>query len=244
MPNWRFIFKERTSEQLQDNIKIGVAYDEAFNFYYRDNLELLELAGAELVYFSPVNDNTLPDVDGLYIGGGYPELFARELEDNISIREAIKQASTEGLPIYAECGGLMYLTQEIKIDLTGSGNYHMADMQGGMFEMVGAIPGRTLMGHKRIVSYNMDSFVKTNPIGKAGASVIGHEFHHSEIVDLPEDTCFAIRLERGTGIKEDLDGILVKNTLAAYAHLHAASYTEFSRTFVDFCKGFRKKKVY
>ncbi|MCZ7369617.1 MAG: Ni-sirohydrochlorin a,c-diamide synthase, partial [Candidatus Methanoperedens sp.] len=84
-------------------------------------------------------------------------------------------------------------------------------------------------------SYNVGSFVKNNVIGKAGASFIGHEFHHSEIVDLPEDTDFAIRLERGTGIKGDLDGILVKNTLAAYAHLHAASYTKFARTFVDFC---------
>jgi len=97
-----------------------VALDEAFNFYYRDNLELLELAGAELVYFSPVNDTTLPDVDALYIGGGYPELFTNELEDNISMREAIKQVSSDGLPIYAECGGLMYLTQEITTNVQGS----------------------------------------------------------------------------------------------------------------------------
>ncbi|MCZ7395427.1 MAG: Ni-sirohydrochlorin a,c-diamide synthase [Candidatus Methanoperedens sp.] len=215
--------------------KIGIALDEAFNFYYRDNLELLELAGAELVYFSPVNDTALPQVDGLYIGGGYPELFARELEDNIPMRESIKQASAEGLPIYAECGGLMYLTQEIRTAVSGSGNYHMAEMEEGAFAMVGAIPGRTLMGHKRVVSYNIGSFVKDNVIGKAGASFIGHEFHHSEILDLPDDTAFAMKLERGIGIKGELDGILVKNTLAAYAHLHAASYTDFARSFVDFC---------
>jgi cobyrinic acid a,c-diamide synthase len=226
------IFKVKS---IKKKVRIGVALDEAFNFYYRDNLELLELAGAELVYFSPVNDTALPEVDGLYIGGGYPELFAHELEDNISMRESIKQASSEGLPIYAECGGLMYLTQEITTDVPGSGNYHMAQMQGGTFAMVGAIPGRTLMGHKRVVSYNAGSFVKDNVIGKAGASFIGHEFHHSEIIDIPEDTTFAIRLERGTGIKGELDGILVNNTLAAYAHLHAASYTDFARSFVDFC---------
>jgi len=231
------IFKAQSHKK---KVRIAVALDEAFNFYYRDNLELLELAGAELIYFSPVNDTALPEVDGLYIGGGYPELFAHELEDNISMRESIKQASSEGLPIYAECGGLMYLTQEITTGVSGSGNYHMADMQSGTFAMVGAIPGKTLMGHKRVVSYNVGSFVKDNVIGKAGASFIGHEFHHSEIVDIPEDTTFAIRLERGTGIKGELDGILVNNTLAAYAHLHAASYTDFAKSFVDFCSKNRK----
>jgi cobyrinic acid a,c-diamide synthase len=209
--------------------------DEAFNFYYRDNLELLELAGAELVYFSPVNDRTLPQADGFYIGGGYPELFARELEDNSSMREAIKQASEDGFPIYAECGGLMYLTQEIKTGVSGSGNYHMAEMESGAFKMVGAIRGKTLMGHKRVVSYNIGTFVKDNVIGRAGASFIGHEFHHSEILDLPDNTEFAIKLERGVGIQGELDGILVKNTMAAYAHLHAASYTDFAGSFVDFC---------
>ncbi len=232
------IFKARSHET---KVKIGVALDEAFNFYYRDNLELLELAGAELHYFSPVNDTTFPEVEGLYIGGGYPELFASELEDNISMRESIKQASSEGLPVYAECGGLMYLTQEITTDVSGNGNYHMAEMQGGTFAMVGAIPGRTLMGQKRVVSYNVGSFVKDNVIGRAGASFIGHEFHHSEIIDIPEDTAFAIRLERGTGIKGKLDGILVNNTLAAYAHLHAASYTGFARSFVDFCS--KRQKI-
>ncbi len=217
----------------QNTAKIGVALDEAFNFYYRDNLELLELAGAELVYFSPVKDRILPDVDGLYIGGGYPELFAGELEENNAMRESIQQASSEGLPIYAECGGLMYLTTEIHTDVTGNGNYNMAEMQGGTFRMVGAIPGKTLMGHKRVVSYNIGSFTKDNVIGKAGQSFIGHEFHHSEIIDLPDNTEFAIRLDRGIGIRGELDGILVNNTLAAYAHLHAASYTEFAQEFVS-----------
>jgi cobyrinic acid a,c-diamide synthase len=227
------IFKEHPHE---NKIKIGVALDEAFNFYYRDNLELLELAGAQLEYFSPVNDRSPPDVDGLYIGGGYPELFAKELEDNEPMSEAIKQVSKDGLPIYAECGGLMYLTQEITTNVSGSGNYHMAEMKGGTFKMAGAIPGKTLMGHKRVVSYNIGSFTKDNVIGKAGSSFIGHEFHHSEIIDLPEDTEFAIRLSRGVGIKGEFDGILVNNTMAAYAHLHGASYTGFAGVFVEFCR--------
>lgn len=244
----RFISLARSTEPLEKpekkifkpdkskcGVRIGVALDEAFNFYYRDNLELLELAGAELVYFSPVNDATLPQMDGMYIGGGYPELFAKELENNDCMRESIKQSSEEGMPIYAECGGLMYLTQEIVSDISGSGKYHAANMQNGTFLMVGAIPGRTLMGHKRVVSYNIGSFIKDNVIGNAGTTFIGHEFHHSEIVDLPKGTEFVIRLNRGTGIKNDLDGILVENTLATYAHLHAASYTGFARSFVDFC---------
>ncbi len=226
------LFQPRT---CIESPKIGVALDEAFNFYYRDNLELLELAGAKLVYFSPVNDKSLPEVEGLYIGGGYPELFAQELEDNENMRASIKQASYEGLPIYAECGGLMYLTKEIKTDILGAGNYHMAEMQSGSFEMVGVIPGKTIMGHKRVVNYNVGRFVRDNVIGKAGNSFIGHEFHHSEIVELPENTIFAIKLERGEGIKGELDGVLVKNTMAAYVHLHAASYTEFAGSFVDFC---------
>jgi len=111
----------------------------------------------------------------------------------------------------------------------------MAQMQGGTFNMVGAVPGRTLMGHKRVVSYNIGRFINDNVIGKSGNSFIGHEFHHSEVLDLPDDTTFAIRLDRGTGIKGEYDGILVGNTMAAYAHLHAASYTGFARSFVDSC---------
>jgi len=181
------------------NPRIGVAMDEAFNFYYWDNLELLELNGAKLVYFSPINDSEIPKVEGLYIGGGYPELYAKELQENTSMRESIKQASFEGLPIYAECGGLMYLTQEIRIGEI-KGNYHMAKMNKGCFEMVGVIPAKTLMGHKRVVSYNIGSFIRDNVIGKAGFSFTGHEFHHSEIVNLAKNTSFAIKLDRGTGI--------------------------------------------
>ncbi len=108
------IFSPPAVNENSPKPKIGVALDEAFNFYYRDNIDLLEIAGAEIVYFSPVNDPPgLPEVDGLYIGGGYPELFATELEANETIRKAIKEASAEGMPIYAECGGLMYLTEKI-----------------------------------------------------------------------------------------------------------------------------------
>ncbi|WP_321420588.1 Ni-sirohydrochlorin a,c-diamide synthase [uncultured Methanomethylovorans sp.] len=213
---------------------IGIALDEAFNFYYHDNLELLELAGAELRYFSPVHDKHLPEVDGIYIGGGYPELFAAELEANTSMREDIKTASKAGLPIYGECGGLMYLTEKLTTGVKGKGAYHMAEMPESTHEMVGALPGHTLMGHKRVVSYNIGSLTLDTVIGKTGNSFRAHEFHHSEVTELTSDTRFAIKLFRGTGIIDGWDGLTVNNTLGCYAHLVASSYEEFAKSFVDF----------
>jgi len=220
-------------KEVRERPKIAVALDEAFNFYYRDNIELLELEGADILYFSPLHDRGLPEVDGLYIGGGYPELFAKELEENRGMRLSIRMASERGLPIYAECGGLMYLTQEMEIRIEG--------IPEGTYEMAGVIPGKTLMGHTRVVSYNYGQFIQNTPIGRRGDRFIGHEFHHSEIIDLPETTVFAVKLERGTGIKNGYDGILVNNTLALYAHLHGVSYRGFSGNFVESCREYYDK---
>jgi len=230
-PPERSIF---TPHPVSGHPTIGVALDEAFNFYYHDNIELLELAGAQIRYFSPVHDHHLPDVDGLYIGGGYPELFAAELEANETMRSDIKEASAAGLPIYAECGGLMYLTEKVTNGVKGKGTYHMADMPESTCEMVGALPGHTLMGHTRVVSYNIGTLETDTVIGHAGNSFKGHEFHHSEITDLPADAKFAIKLSRGTGITNGWDGLMVNNTLGSYAHLHGVSYREFAASFVDF----------
>ncbi|WP_340820812.1 Ni-sirohydrochlorin a,c-diamide synthase [Methanolobus sp. WCC4] len=213
---------------------IGVALDEAFNFYYHDNLELLEMAGAEIKYFSPIHDSKLPDVDGLYLGGGYPELFAAELENNVSMREDVLDASRSGMPIYAECGGLMYLTEKLSTGVKGQGAHHMAEMPESTHDMVGALPGHTLMGHKRVVSYNIGSLAMDSVIGKTGNSFRGHEFHHSEVTNIPKDAKFAIKLSRGTGIIDGWDGLTVDNTLGCYAHLVASSYREFAGSFVDF----------
>ena len=214
---------------------IGIAMDEAFNFYYRDNLDLLEIAGAKLVYFSPVNDTHPPAMDGMYIGGGYPELFPQELSDNESMRNDIKEMSLSGLPIYAECGGLMYLTNELITGKISTSSYRSADMPPGEYPMVGALPGRTLMGHTRIVSYSKGGFIESTPIGQKGDTFIGHEFHHSEIIDLPENSRFGIELTRGSGIKDGYDGLMSGNTIGVYSHMHAASYREFAIRFVDAC---------
>jgi len=220
---------------------IGVALDEAFNFYYHDNLELLQKAGAEISYFSPIHDSKLPDVDGLYLGGGYPELFAAELEANVSMREDIKRVSETGLPIYAECGGLMYLTERITTGVQGEGVHHMAEMPESTHEMVGALPGHSLMGHKRVVSYNIGSLDVDSVIGQKGNSFKAHEFHHSEVTELPEGAKFAIKLSRGTGIIDGWDGLVVNNTLGCYAHLVASSYREFAESFVDFIMNKRNR---
>ena len=223
--------------------KIGVALDEAFNFYYRDNIDLLNLAGAEIVYFSPVKDHSLPEVDGLYIGGGYPELFAAELEANESMRQDIKKASAAGMPIYAECGGLMYLTEKISTGVPGKGTYHDASMPESTYSMVGALPGHTIMGQTRVVSYNIGTLNQDCLLGKKGNSFKGHEFHHSEIWEIPEDAEFAITLSRGTGIKNGMDGLISGNTLGSYAHLHGVAYRELASSLVDAARNFRESRV-
>ena len=223
-------------------VRIGVALDEVFNFYYRDNLELLELAGAEIVYFSPLHDKRIPDVDGLYIGGGYPELFASELEKNIAMRESIREASHAEIPIFGECGGLMYLTESITTEPKKDGVHLMGEMEEGTYEMVGALPGNTQLTHKRVVTYTIAHFMKDTSIGRKDMTIKAHEFHHSEILNLPKTAEFAIRTERGTGIQGKSDGLIKRNTIGTYLHIHAASYPEFAISFVKTCKAGKSKK--
>ena len=204
-------------------VKIGVALDEAFNFYYKDNLDLLALKGAEIVYFSPVHDRRLPEVDGLVIGGGYPEIFAAELAANGDMRRSVKEMSAQGMPIYAECGGLMYLMEALE---TEDGRRH---------EMAGVFEGAAAMEHVRTIGYVAGRFAADTPIGQEGALFRGHEFHHSLITGLPPNARYAYRLDRGTGISRGLDGLLKDNTLASYTHLHAASYLPFAGKFVESC---------
>ncbi|MGC9514702.1 Ni-sirohydrochlorin a,c-diamide synthase [Methanocrinis sp.] len=212
-----------------EGVRIGVALDEAFNFYYRDNIELIELAGAEVVPISPIHDSVLPKVDGLYVGGGYPELYAKELSENGSMIASIKRAHEDDIPIFAECGGLMYLCEEI-------------DWDGESRPAVGLIPAKTRMGGRRIVSYTEGEFLRDCPMGPRGATFLGHEFHHSELV-LEEGTKveYAIRLQRGMGIEKGMDGIVEGNLVASYNHFHAASYREFPGHFIRCARGARDK---
>jgi cobyrinic acid a,c-diamide synthase len=215
---------------IEPDVKIGVAFDEAFNFYYADLFDVLRSLGAEPVMFSPVHD-TLPYADGYIIGGGYPELYARELESNQEMRDAIRSASMNGTPIYAECGGLMYLTDRIVLH---------AGWQGATTEqhyaMCGVFSGETRMPARRVVSYVTGTSDATSPVGQAQFS--GHEFHHSDVV-LSPDTRYAYHLSRGIGIRDNFDGAVIDNTLGSYTHLHPVGSKGMLEHFVHLC---RKKK--
>jgi cobyrinic acid a,c-diamide synthase len=207
---------------LGEGLKIGVARDEAFNFYYRDNIEMMELAGSEVVPFSPVHDSSLPELDGIYIGGGYPELYARELSENEGMKRALLKAHERDIPIYAECGGLMYLSREIEWD-------------GVTQDMVGLVAGKSRPGKVRVVSYVHGKIAKDCPLGPKGTLIMGHEFHHSEML-MDENAKYAIHLARGTGIKDGWDGFCDGNLIASYTHIHSASFLGFPSKFLVTCK--------
>ncbi|MDP3564768.1 MAG: Ni-sirohydrochlorin a,c-diamide synthase [Methanoregula sp.] len=209
------------------DVTIGVAFDEAFNFYYADLFDVLASLGAKTVMFSPVHDR-LPVADGYIIGGGYPELYARELEANPAIRDAICAASKNGIPIYAECGGLMYLTERIVLQ---------AGWQGAPeeqhFAMCGVFSGETRMPARRVVSYVTGTSDANSPVG--AAQFHGHEFHHSDVV-LSHGTRYAYRLSRGIGIHDNLDGAVINNTLGSYTHLHPVGSKGMLGHFVGLCR--------
>jgi cobyrinic acid a,c-diamide synthase len=205
------------------SVRIGIARDEAFCFYYYENLCELERRGADLVFFSPLED-ALPDVDGLYIGGGYPELHAEKLEAAVARRQ-IKRASEDGMPIYGECGGLMYLGRAI-------------EMETGTFRMVGALPGTTVMT-KRLAAlgYAQAEAVAQNPVVGIGKTLRGHEFHYSHF-DSDRDARFAYRLCRGKGIRDGWDGLVEHNTLGGYLHAHF--YSVSVDRFIENCRNYRR----
>ncbi|HII99810.1 MAG TPA: hydrogenobyrinic acid a,c-diamide synthase (glutamine-hydrolyzing), partial [Methanoregula sp.] len=209
------------------DVRIGVAMDEAFNFYYADLFDLLHASGADYVPFSPVHDR-LPDADGYIIGGGYPELFLDDLEKNYPMREAVREVSGNGTPIYAECGGLMYLTDRMTLKAGWQGREKEETA-----EMCGVFCGSTSMPARRVVSYVEGVSAAGTPLG--AGSFRGHEFHYSEVRLAPE-TKFAYRLTRGIGIRDNLDGAFVNSTLGSYTHLHPVASAGLFRHFIDLCR--------
>jgi cobyrinic acid a,c-diamide synthase len=209
------------------DVTIGIALDEAFNFYYADLFDILHSLGADYIPFSPVHDR-LPEADGYIIGGGYPELFVHELEANDRMRDALKDASRNGVPVYAECGGLMYLTDRMMLKKGWQG----AESDKSS-EMCGVFAGETRMPARRVVSYVEGTSGAGSPLGRA--SFRGHEFHYSDVA-LDRDTRFAYRLSRGVGIRDNQDGAVVHNTLGSYTHLHPVASTGMFRHFVGMCR--------
>ena len=206
-------------------VRIGVAYDPAFCFYYPDNLELLDAAGAELVKFSPLNDHGLPDVDMLYLGGGYPELHGRQLSGNITMRRAIRQFAERGGTIYAECGGMMYLTQCIR------------DFDGTSHEMVGIFSAETVMQKSGLtLGYRMAELSQDCILGVTGTIARGHEFHYSTLV--PKGRLdYACVLRDAQGESKGGDGLATGNTLAFYTHMHFASQPMIATSLVSSARG-------
>ncbi len=207
-------------------VRVAIARDAAFGFYYADDLDALRLAGAELVFFDTLRESRLPECDGLFIGGGFPESFLDGLESNVTMRSSILDAIEAGLPTYAECGGLMYLSRSI-------------EWHGQKRRMVGAIAGEIVMQAKPVGR----GYVKLQPTaahpwhGAAEAPVINaHEFHYSDIRNLPADTVFAYDMKRGHGVDGSHDGIVYKNLLASYTHMRNAGGCDWPARFVSFIR--------
>ncbi len=202
-------------------IRIAVALDDAFWFYYRENFDILQTAGAEIVFFSPLRDEALPpDIDGIYLGGGYPELYARGLSENRSMIEAIREWAMTGGPVYAECGGFMYLTKGIY------------DGNNDFFEMAGIFSTQARMTGRRLrLGYREIEFIQGTILGDKGDRARGHEFHYSELLACPENAEKTYRLVDSGG-----GGYRVANTFASYLHIHFKSNRCIGEKFVTFCE--------
>lgn len=202
-------------------IRIGVAQDQAFCFYYPDNLELLETAGADIITFSPLHDDALPDVELLYLGGGYPELHGTELAENVAMRTTVKRFAEQGGAIYAECGGLMYLTESIR------------DFDGRSHDMVGIFPAETIMRKPGLtLGYRTVACSRRCILGDVGSIARGHEFHYSTLVER-EPLQYACALRDADGLSKGQDGLMKGNALALYTHLHFASQPEIAASLVE-----------
>ena len=203
---------------LTRRARVAVARDAAFGFLYEDNLDLLEGLGAELAFFSPLDDARLPEgADALYLGGGYPELHGARLAANVPMLAAVRAFAASGRPVVAECGGLMYLSQAL------------VDLEGERHAMAGVVPGVSVMRERVTIGYREARALRPSPLAEAGWTVRGHEFHHSALEPPPAEPAFAF--DGGAGA----DGIVAgpaENVLASYLHLHFAADARIAERFV------------
>ena len=220
----------KKSEPRNSRLKIGVALDNSFNFYYNENLNSLRNLKAEITFFSPLNDNHIPnDVSGLMLGGGFPEVMADKLHSNQSMRRSIKTAVEQGMPIYGECGGLMYLTKSI----AGYRDFKKP------FKMVGVIDANTIMTGRLTLNYTQADMT-SNLFGNI-QNIRGHEFHYSKIENIPQDSKYVYKLKRGSGIDGGKhDGVLIYNSIASYMHLHFYD-TRFPNRWIKFCTDLERR---
>jgi len=211
--------------------RIGIIKDSAFQFYYPENIEALEAAGAETLFISPLDSDTIPPIDALYIGGGFPETHAQQLARNVTFREQLKSLANHGLPIYAECGGLMYLGEELVLDETS-------------FPMAGVLPvvfgfSKKPQGH----GYTVVTVEHPNPYFKVGTQLKGHEFHYSRVLKWRgTDNNLTFNMKRGVGFINHRDGVCYKNVLATYTHIHALGTPSWAQAMVRNAIAYKKSK--
>jgi cobyrinic acid a,c-diamide synthase len=219
--NWKSAYPRKRVSKAYRQPVIGVIKDSAFQFYYPENLEELEKRGARLVTVNSLQDRTLPALDAMYIGGGFPETHAEQLAANDQLRQALRSAIEAGLPVYAECGGLMYLGRILEV-------------KSNTYPMVQALPidfqlEKKPQGH----GYTRLEVVEANPFYPVGTTLKGHEFHYSRVTrfDLnPKSLAFAMK--RGAGILDGKDGVCYKNILATYSHVHATGTPEWAEALI------------
>jgi cobyrinic acid a,c-diamide synthase len=199
--------------------RVGVIVDSAFQFYYPENFTSLTQGGAEIIRINALTDKTLPPLDALYIGGGFPETHAIALSENRSFRKSLKEAAESGLPTYAECGGLIYLGKNLTV---GKRKYPMAGVLPVSFELK-----RKPQAH----GYTALKVAKANPFFKRGAELMGHEFHYSKVtdIDIKRPVALVFKMLRGEGISGGRDGLVYKNVLATYTHPHALGFPEWAK---------------
>ena len=198
--------KTKLQKFKKSNTSIAVALDSSFNFYYHDNIEALRREGAKIKFFSPISDKKIPNCDSIYIGGGFPEILGKKLSQNHSMKKSIKQAAEIGTPIYAECGGLMYLTKSIKHN-------------NQKYSMVGLFDAETEMTKKLTLNYTQGR-ITSNCFISSPRNFNAHEFHYSKITNISRDTKFLYDLKIGEGISSHKDALVEYNVLASYCHLY------------------------
>ncbi len=213
---------QRQLHKKYDDLTLSVAKDEAFNFYYQDSLDFLSEMGVTIKYFSPLKDKKVPICDGIYIGGGYPEVFAQKLSSNANIRQHIKELSDSGLPVYAECGGLMYLGESL------------TDTDRNEFEMCGVLAGKSIMSSSlKRFGYCTGEFIDQTILGKEGDCVRGHEFHHS-VFETDLKPVYMMKKEKADGTSDIWSGgYKVNNTFASYLHTHFCSDYKIAYSFCE-----------
>ncbi len=231
-PSIDFTPKEQI-EPIKKKARIGIIKDSAFQFYYPENINSLRIEGAEIVEFSALRDRLPSELDALYIGGGFPETHAEQLAENKELRRSIREAAFQGLPIYAECGGLMYLCEEL---IWNEKHYPMA----GVFPITIGVSKKP-QGH----GYAEVLVTGRNPFFRTGSILRGHEFHYSYVLEIKDEKVFSFvfKLNKGNGVVKGFDGLYREKTLATYVHLHSYGTSEWAKGLVTAGENNRKKNI-